>query len=93
MSECWPCPCRYERTHAEFVSKLPSGKHSTKGMGRTAPDPSDTVTLEDGVIVPLGKGKPTSVTHTSLLYNEYIVYDVSQIHMKYLLKVDFKFKW
>ncbi len=62
-------------------------------MGRTAPDPTETVTSEDGVIIPMGKGKPTPATHTSLLYNEYIVYDVSQIHMKYLLKVDFKFKW
>ncbi len=84
---------RYERTHAEYISKLPSGKHSTKGLGRTAPDPSQALIQRDGVVVPLGKGMPSSITHSSLLYNEYIVYDVSQIHMKYLLKVDFKFKW
>lgn len=30
---------------------------SIKGVGKTAPDPSEAQTLEDGVIVPLGKPK------------------------------------
>ena len=40
------------------------------GVGRTAPDPSASVTL-DGVQVPLGKGTHTNIDDTSLLYNEY----------------------
>lgn len=40
------------------------------GLGRTAPDPSASVTL-DGVQVPLGKGVHTNIDDTSLLYNEY----------------------
>lgn len=40
------------------------------GVGRTAPDPSASVTL-DGVQVPLGKGAHTNIDDTSLLYNEY----------------------
>lgn len=64
---------RYERTKADFIEKLPSGKHSTKGLGVTMPNPDETVTLEDGVEVPLGK--PTKQfsdrSQTSLLYNEY----------------------
>ena len=40
------------------------------GVGRTAPDPSASVTL-DGVQVPLGKGSNTNIDDTSLLYNEY----------------------
>ena len=40
------------------------------GVGRTAPDPNATVTL-DGVQVPLGKGTNTNIEDTSLLYNEY----------------------
>lgn len=40
------------------------------GVGRTAPDPSASVTL-DGVQVPLGKGCHTNIDDTSLLYNEY----------------------
>lgn len=39
-------------------------------MGRTAPDPGASVTL-DGVQVPLGKGVHTNIDDTSLLYNEY----------------------
>ena len=120
---------RYQLTHAEYVSKLPTGKHSTMGIGRTEPDPRGQRTTESGVVIPMGKGIPSTVTHTSLLYNEYppnydmltrgictciqavnaiiwdcscfildfctryIVYDVSQISIKYLLKMNFKFKW
>ena len=45
-----------------------------------------------GVIVPMGKGV-NSAQRSSLLYNEYIVYDVAQINIKYMLQVDFKYKW
>nr|XP_053644979.1 poly [ADP-ribose] polymerase 1-like [Cherax quadricarinatus] len=83
----------YERTQAEYVEKLPKGKHSTKGMGRNCPDPSQALVLEDGVEVPLGKGVPSNVKNSSLLYNEYIVYDVAQINAKYLLKLNFKYKY
>lgn len=41
-----------------------------KGLGRTAPDPRATTTL-NGVDVPLGKGTNTNIDDTSLLYNEY----------------------
>lgn len=41
------------------------------GCGKTGPDPSADVTLEDGMIVPVGKGTNTSVANSSLLYNEY----------------------
>lgn len=41
------------------------------GCGKTGPDPSADVTLEDGTIVPVGKGTNTSVANSSLLYNEY----------------------
>lgn len=85
--------CRYELTHSDFISKLPAGKHSTKGLGRTAPDPAGQLVTDKGVVVPKGQAKPTSVSHTSLLYNEYIVYDVAQISISYLLKVNFNFNW
>ena len=50
---------------------------------------------KDGTVVPLGKGKDTGVknpTGYTLNYNEYIVYDVSQVRMRYLLKVKFNYK-
>lgn len=81
----------HELKKASHITKLPKGKHSVKGLGRTAPDPSAAVTL-DGVQVPLGKGVHTNIEDTSLLYNEYIVYDVAQINLKYLLKIKFNYQ-
>ncbi|KAG0710317.1 Poly [ADP-ribose] polymerase 1 [Chionoecetes opilio] len=51
----------YERTGAEYVEKLPAGKHSTKGVGRTCPDPTATLKLEGDVEVPLGKALEPAV--------------------------------
>uniref|UniRef100_A0A8C5H0G8 Poly [ADP-ribose] polymerase n=1 Tax=Gouania willdenowi TaxID=441366 RepID=A0A8C5H0G8_GOUWI len=81
----------HELKKASHITKLPKGKHSVKGVGRTAPDPSASDTL-DGVQVPLGKGVQTQFEDTSLLYNEYIVYDVAQINLKYLLKIKFNYQ-
>ncbi|XP_067883469.1 poly [ADP-ribose] polymerase 1-like, partial [Heterodontus francisci] len=81
----------HELKRANHITKLPKGKHSVKGVGKTAPDPSATIKM-DGVDVPLGKGVRTLATDSSLLYNEYIVYDVAQVNMKYLLKLNFKYK-
>ncbi|XP_041716326.1 poly [ADP-ribose] polymerase 1 [Coregonus clupeaformis] len=81
----------HELKTASHITKLPKGKHSVKGLGRNAPDPSATVTL-DGVQVPLGKGTNTNIDDTSLLYNEYIVYDVAQVNLKYLLKIKFNYQ-
>ncbi|XP_047446376.1 poly [ADP-ribose] polymerase 2 isoform X2 [Mugil cephalus] len=75
------------------ASNLPDGKHSTKGLGRTGPDPKNSVTL-DGVVVPMGPGEPRDVGRTngySLLYNEYIVYDPAQVRMRYLLRIRFNY--
>ncbi|KAJ6879992.1 hypothetical protein NC652_033359 [Populus alba x Populus x berolinensis] len=74
------------------ADKLPSGKLSTKGVGRTAPDLSDAKALEDGVVVPLGKPKEQQGSKGSLLYNEYIVYNVGQIRMRYVVQVNFNYK-
>ncbi|XP_071962763.1 poly [ADP-ribose] polymerase 1-like isoform X2 [Antedon mediterranea] len=81
----------YEKLHSEYVTKLPANKHSTKGCGSTAPDPSGDVTMDNGTIVPMGKGIQTKV-QGSLLYNEFIVYDVAQVEMKYLITTEFCYK-
>uniref|UniRef100_A0A1A8NGA9 Poly [ADP-ribose] polymerase n=1 Tax=Nothobranchius pienaari TaxID=704102 RepID=A0A1A8NGA9_9TELE len=81
----------HELKKASHITKLPKGKQSVKGLGRTAPDPNATVNL-NGVHVPLGKGVHTNIDDTSLLYNEYIVYDVAQVNMKYLLKIKFNYQ-
>ncbi|CAK9212976.1 unnamed protein product [Sphagnum troendelagicum] len=74
------------------ADQLPSGKLSTKGVGRTAPDTKEYMTLPDGVTVPLGKPVQAGIEHASLLYNEYIVYNTAQIRMRYVLKVHFDYQ-
>ncbi len=58
-------------TGSKYIEKLPPGKHSTKGLGRTAPSTDGIKTTEEGVVIPMGKGVSTDIQHTSLLYNEY----------------------
>ena len=49
---------------------------------------------DDGVVVPCGKLIHSSGTGARALnYNEYIVYDTTQVKMRYLLKVKFDFKY
>ena len=76
MSILFYCVCRYELTHSKYVDKLPAGKHSTKGLGRTAPTTDGHKTTEEGVVIPMGKGSSTAVDNTSLLYNEYPIHCV-----------------
>lgn len=83
----------YERYKADYIEKLPKGKHSTVGRGQTEPDSKDVYKL-DGVEVPYGVG--VSATHnkkSDLLYNEYIVYDVAQVKVRYLIRMNFKYKY
>ncbi|CAF1225824.1 unnamed protein product [Rotaria sp. Silwood1] len=75
------------------ASTLPNGTHSTKGCGSTMPDPKEYYHTNDGVLIPMGHGVSSNVRQTSLMYNEYIVYDTDQINMKYLLRLDFQYKY
>ncbi|KAF4673128.1 poly ADP-ribose polymerase [Perkinsus chesapeaki] len=68
--------------------KLPKSYRSTKGIGGTCPDPAGNYVTSDGCIVPRGKpvNNPEYKANGSLLYNEYVVYDVSQIKCKKVLQ-------
>lgn len=82
-----------DRTKADYITSLPSGYSSVCGLGTSEPDPAQFFTTKDGVKVPYGKPQPNpNVDHSELLYNEFIVYDVDQIRMKYLIKLRFNFK-
>jgi len=97
---------RHELKAAEYIEKLPKGCHSVKGLGSTEPDPACVRELPNGTkgklsslpsffnrfLVPCGKGVPSNADNTSLLYNEYIVYDAAQVNLKYLIDFKFKFK-
>ncbi|VDL70778.1 unnamed protein product [Nippostrongylus brasiliensis] len=63
------------------ADKLEQGKNSTIGMGR-----------KDGVRVPLGPLEDCGGDggRYSLLYNEYIVYDVTQIRSRYVVEFNFR---
>ncbi|CAG9313563.1 unnamed protein product [Blepharisma stoltei] len=80
-----------EKFFADYnAANLPAGCHSTKGCGKTAPPETSYVDLE-GCKVPAGAGQPTN-TQGSLLYNEFIVYDVAQVKMKFLFKMRFDYR-
>lgn len=75
--------------------RLPEGCSSVKGLGSTAPKAESAVTLNDGVIVPMGPIESTNVVNPkgyTLNYNEYIVYDPKQVRMRYLIKLKFLFQ-
>lgn len=72
------------------ADQLPKDCLSTHGLGKTAPDPAGMKTLSGGLKVPMGRGIATDVSG-SLRYNEFIVYDTSQIRMRYLMEVEFQF--
>lgn len=81
-----------ECTGAKYVTKLPKDKHSCFGHGRTMPDPNESVTREDGVVIPLGKPITDNKLKSSLLYNEFIVYDIAQVNIQYMFQMNFKYK-
>ena len=85
----------YERLAAEYKAGAEcrkAGKQHTWGKGKAAPKENEAVTLpgDPGLKVPLGPVVPTGIT-SSLLYNEFIVYDVSQIKQRFVLQVKFHY--
>ena len=72
---------------------LKAGKQHTWGKGKAAPKEDEAVTLpgDPGLKVPLGPVVPTGLQGSSLLYNEFIVYDISQIKQRFVLQVKFHY--
>uniref|UniRef100_A0A1I8ABE0 Poly [ADP-ribose] polymerase n=1 Tax=Steinernema glaseri TaxID=37863 RepID=A0A1I8ABE0_9BILA len=83
-----------EETSAKMITKLDQGKHSCKGLGGTCPDPKEFYTTEEGVRIPYGKpSQMDTKKRVSLLYNEYIVYDVKQVNIKYMIRARFNSRY
>ena len=55
----------------------------------TAPDPKSNVVALNNVTIPLGKPVSTGLK-TACTHDEFIVYDIAQVRMRYLLIVDIK---
>ncbi|CAD8213999.1 unnamed protein product [Paramecium octaurelia] len=78
-----------ERTEADYeASNLEPDCQSTKGIGKMAPD--ETVEFQD-MKVPIGILEDQQLK-SDLMYNEYIVYNVDQVRIKYLVKLEFLYK-
>jgi poly [ADP-ribose] polymerase 1 len=81
----------HELTKAQSsIQKPPNGKHSVKGVGKTQPDSTQSI-QRDGVTIPLGNSVTNDKLKSDLLYNEYIVYDVAQVNVQYMLKMKFNY--
>jgi len=80
------------RSQVALPKNKPADKLSVKGVGKTTPDPKGTVTMPDGVVVPCGELEEKYGVRSELIYNEYIVYDTSQIKTRYLVRVKFDFQ-
>lgn len=71
---------------------LPKGKSSVKGLGKEVPDPNHNLIMSCGTTVPLGKTITVQDGENyTLMYNEYVLYDVDQIRPRYLVKVKFNY--
>ncbi|KIK70344.1 hypothetical protein GYMLUDRAFT_183864 [Collybiopsis luxurians FD-317 M1] len=86
----------YERYDAEYnadQSCKNSGKRATKGIGRSAPknwkDAGKALNNEElnGCLMPDGPCGEENSPQFCLQYNEYIVYQTSQIRVKYLFMI------
>lgn len=82
-----------ELTDAKYIDKLDPQFQSVMGQGQSHPNPKKSITMDNDVLVPLGKiVKNKQVSKSSLLYNEFIVYNEDQVRMRYLVKVNFNYK-
>uniref|UniRef100_G0ULU8 Poly [ADP-ribose] polymerase n=1 Tax=Trypanosoma congolense (strain IL3000) TaxID=1068625 RepID=G0ULU8_TRYCI len=77
--------------NACYMLKPQEGSDSTKGIGRFYPDPGEAETVSD-VMWPNGRIREDVDTTSSLIYPEYIIYDVNQCVLRYLVQVTFEYK-
>ncbi len=71
------------------ADNLPNGFHSTKCVGRLNPNPEHIKLIEKDVTVPQGKVINSTDHNVRRTHNEFIVYSVEQVKMRYLVKVKF----
>ncbi|CAG9327899.1 unnamed protein product [Blepharisma stoltei] len=75
---------------AKSFKRPPSPCHSVLGVGRTSP--TDEFEVYPGVSLYTGNLKENpQAAQSELRYNEYIVYDIGQIKLRYLIRCQFTF--
>jgi len=74
------CGDMYPCKSAEFMERSPSGYHSTCGVGKSGLDATNEVRTETGCVACTGPlVENAEAQDSSLLYNEFIVYDTNQV--------------
>lgn len=82
-----------ELENAEYVEKLEHPYLSVKGCGARGPGYKNTLVCPNGMKIPFGKvinyhgGDPEFRKKLMLSHNEYIVYNSSQIRMRYVIQI------
>ena len=86
------CGDMYPCKSAEFLEKAPHGYHSTTGVGKQGLDAANEEVSEDGSVTCTGPLIANEEAQDSaLMYNEFIVYDVNQVRIAYLVEVELEF--
>jgi len=62
------------------------------GIGRTKPDPDQSLFIEDKIEVPLGKPISSNINDTTLLYNEYPFFLHLEFNFSYFIDLCIFFK-
>jgi hypothetical protein len=78
----------------EDVTSLPNTHHqSVFGVGRLGPEPAGNIYLPNGCVIPIGnlvqtpEPKLPAGQYWGLQHNEFVVYDTSQVRIRYLLEL------
>jgi len=74
---------------AKWFDRAPNGCHSVKGRGKNVPESEEEIGGYQLGMGPMVKGEDENAV---LAYNEYIVYDVGQVRIKYVVLCKFDFK-
>jgi len=68
-----------------------AGFHSVKCWGTRGPDPGYDTQTQDGLIVSLGREAPSGVPVSELVHSEIVIYDETQVNLRYIVKLKFDF--
>eukprot|EP01105_Mastigella_eilhardi_P019279 TRINITY_DN452_c0_g1_i2.p1 TRINITY_DN452_c0_g1~~TRINITY_DN452_c0_g1_i2.p1 ORF type:complete len:320 (-),score=80.90 TRINITY_DN452_c0_g1_i2:61-1020(-) len=69
----------------QYMEQALPGFDSTRALGTMEPDPKDTKTVFGDCTVPFGKVVDSGLKWVSCLEHQYIVYNVAQANIKYLV--------
>jgi len=71
----------------QYMEEPLPGFNSTKAMGKVAPD--KTMKTPDGIVIPFGAPGKTGLS-SGCEHNEYIVYNINQACIRYLIRVNLR---